>query len=199
MADRSDYDKIISAMELCCSAGYIIPCVALAYTLIDSLAWLLYGDMGLGSGKRFTMWVEQYLLPELPCECSALDLYAARCAILHTLSSESHLNRAGRAKAFVYSTGLSSSKIEEAASVLFPNDKTIGLDVNAFVAALRIAAAKFEKQVQSDAEMRRAVGTRFQKKYAFVTEAQLLGLARALRGRRTEDGKGREGDSGTPT
>lgn len=43
--------------------------------------------------------------PETRLGCTAMDLYAARCGLLHTFTGQSHLSRAGKARMVVYASG----------------------------------------------------------------------------------------------
>lgn len=52
--------------------------------------------------EDFKNWVNQYLLPNSNLDCSADDLYAARCGLLHTYMAESKASRAGKAKQTFY-------------------------------------------------------------------------------------------------
>ena len=45
---------------------------------------------------RFTEWVDKYLLPNSSLKCTALDLYGARCGLVHSYSSDSDLSRSGK-------------------------------------------------------------------------------------------------------
>lgn len=78
---------------------YLIVC----YSTIDTLG-LLYSppDQVSADRKSFKAWVEQFLLPRARDTYSAADLYAARCAILHSHTTSSDLSRAGKARQIQY-------------------------------------------------------------------------------------------------
>jgi hypothetical protein len=50
-------------------------------------------------------WCERYLLPGTALNCTAADLYAARCTVLHTYTSKSALSRSGKAREMIYAWG----------------------------------------------------------------------------------------------
>jgi hypothetical protein len=50
----------------------------------------------------FIVWVEKYILASRRFECSALDLWAARCGIVHTMSASSRLSREGKVHEVIY-------------------------------------------------------------------------------------------------
>lgn len=54
------------------------------------------------TGETFQNWVEKYLLKQNNFEFNALDLWAARCAVLHTFTADSDLSNHGKAKKIIY-------------------------------------------------------------------------------------------------
>jgi len=52
--------------------------------------------------KDFIQWTEKYI--HFPCkdQLPGIDLYGARCALLHTYSDESELSRAGQCRTIVH-------------------------------------------------------------------------------------------------
>ena len=57
--------------------------LVLLYAGIDALAWLALpsGDV---NGSDFVKWVNTYLLPDSGLQCTAEDIWAARCGLLHS-------------------------------------------------------------------------------------------------------------------
>jgi hypothetical protein len=56
--------------------------------------------------KRFTRWLDTYmLLPNSKLKCSSIDLYAARCSMVHSSTAESDLSKTGKAKEIYYAHG----------------------------------------------------------------------------------------------
>ncbi|MCT7357999.1 hypothetical protein [Thalassolituus pacificus] len=72
----------------------------LIYAWIDRMAWLSVSDEA--SGADFKAWVNTYLLPNSSLGCSADDLWAARCAVLHTSTSYARDTKSGKAKRIQY-------------------------------------------------------------------------------------------------
>lgn len=77
--------------------------LVVAYSTIDTLG-LLGAPPGQIEARKssFLPWVERYLLPNLKVDCTAIDIWAARCAILHTFSTQSELSRKGKARELQY-------------------------------------------------------------------------------------------------
>lgn len=95
MADSFDVHAtvMLDAVQLCRAKGLLVPALILLYAAIDGLAWLsLRDESALVQHKDFEAWSDQYFVPEMKArgyaEFTATDLYAARCALLHTQTAE---------------------------------------------------------------------------------------------------------------
>jgi hypothetical protein len=122
VADTEPFHKNIGDMllaaERCKGLRQHMPALALVYSLIDSLAWAAADRRDESVRKRFEAWVTEWLIPHLSVEVpeiSPTDLYAARCAVLHTLTSESDLSRTGKAKRVMYAWGTAEPEVLRAA------------------------------------------------------------------------------------
>ena len=112
MSDVEAFHKnlgdMLVAAERCIQFRQHLPALTLIYALIDSLAWAAGGKSQLSVRKRYEDWVNAWLMPNLrqtTPDVTATDLYAARCAVLHTLTGDSDLSRAGIAKRIMYAWG----------------------------------------------------------------------------------------------
>jgi hypothetical protein len=78
---------------------YLIVC----YSTIDTLG-LLYSppEQVSADRKSFKAWVDRFLIPRARDAYNAADLYAARCAVLHSHSTSSDLSRSGKARQVQY-------------------------------------------------------------------------------------------------
>jgi hypothetical protein len=77
--------------------------IILIYSGIDTMARLAMDAAKTGVEKSdFIAWVDRYI--HFPCkeQLTGLDLYAARCAVLHTYTTDSGLSRAGKARRIGY-------------------------------------------------------------------------------------------------
>jgi len=57
------------------------------------------------TGDSFKTWVKKYLLGRPGIDFNEIDLWAARCAVLHTFTSESKLSKGGQARELQYYSG----------------------------------------------------------------------------------------------
>lgn len=97
------YDGIKRGIEVtlenCCYGS----AVKLIYSGIDTMAYLNTpaGQLDV-ERKDFISWVERYI--KFPCkeQLTGLDLYGARCAMLHTYSARSKLSREGKCRMVCY-------------------------------------------------------------------------------------------------
>jgi len=96
----------LDIIEECFQRGALLPGLTLLYTAIDNMAWLaLPHSQEEVTREDFIRWVEAYMLLGAEVTYSAVDLYAARCAILHTYTAVSRLSRSGQAKKLQYAFG----------------------------------------------------------------------------------------------
>lgn len=96
----SVFKEMFKAIDLCLGAEVKLPALLLAYTLIDITGWLSCDDGNVR--ERFTVWVDRYLLPNSSLRCNSIDLYGARCGLLHNYSASSDLSASGKARRLFY-------------------------------------------------------------------------------------------------
>jgi hypothetical protein len=154
MNERSSLNKNIDALlqsiDLCFKHQFISSGLALLYSAIDILAWLaLPQSQNDVHRDDFVAWVERYLLPKSNLNCSALDLYAARCSIIHSFSSESALSRSGIAHRLCYTIGDKDPK-ELQQDLDSVNYNSIVVHIDTMFLALRTAVDAFKKDLASD-------------------------------------------------
>ena len=97
-AFESQTTDLIVAIRLCQSNGLTIPVLMLLYSAIDGMAWCARRDAERDVTEAdFTEWAERYLLPGIDPELlNGVDLYAARCAMLHGQIAESRKSKGAR-------------------------------------------------------------------------------------------------------
>ncbi|MGA3228702.1 MAG: hypothetical protein ABSD51_02040 [Candidatus Binatus sp.] len=101
------FAQLLVIAEKCVRERATTPALILIYSAIDVAGWLSAANPSAKPSSRFTGWVTKYLLPSSNLDCSPIELYAARCGIVHNFSSESDLNRQNRrsVRQIVYSWG----------------------------------------------------------------------------------------------
>jgi hypothetical protein len=100
---------LIQEIKKCQIAGATTSAITMAFICMDTMAFL-----ALPAGRKsqqkndFITWVDAYLKgsPGQPYQYSGLDVYGARCAVLHTFGSEVDFHQQNPdAKKFCYSDG----------------------------------------------------------------------------------------------
>jgi hypothetical protein len=120
----------VRAIRLCLESGLPEPAITLIYSGIDTIGLLDAPADQLDANKdSFIEWSERYIVPSLRAidgeQVAALDLYSARCGILHVSSPISKLAREGEAREIWYK----SSKGTGGHPLALPNRKELPLFV----------------------------------------------------------------------
>src|ERR1017187_2461079 len=94
---------MLKGVDVCIQAQCLVSAVALIYSTIDALSALTRPSSAADTNRDiFINWVKKYVRPRKRLQCSAADLYGARCGILHNYGVYSRLRRQGKAKAIIY-------------------------------------------------------------------------------------------------
>lgn len=165
--DRN-YQEMFEAIDACYYKALIIPCLSLIYTVIDSIGWLAYGDKEESSKKRFVVWSEKYLLPHVKDDCTAIDLYSARCSILHGLSWESSLSQNHKARIIVYSLGRGTEKSSDLDKEIFSQKHVVSVHIDSLITSVKLAVADFFKDAEADASLMKRIKYANGKRYAKI-------------------------------
>lgn len=163
--ERSTFAKMFEAAELCRQRALDVPMLVLVYTGIDALGWALYGDRVTEVRRHFILFCETHLLPGSQIQCTALELYAARCSILHTLGWKSELSRSGKARSVFYSFGADDPTFAQAALELHHPGKFISLKADDLLIAVRGAVETVTALATTDIEIARRLAVAASKQY----------------------------------
>ncbi len=155
--------------------------LVLAYAAIDILGSLERLE-GEGTRKSFVRWADRYLLPHSDLPCSAIDLYAARCGLLHSLTPEADLVKRGEARRIGYAWGSGRDGDIREMSRRLKRD-VIGIHVTSLITAIREGLHKFLVEVRADDERRRAVESRSGKWFAQLPIEQAIAFLERTGGR----------------
>jgi len=149
-------DGLDEAVVRCLDAKLILPALTLVFAGIDIVA-SLERQSGEGTKASFRRWVEQYLLPAKPLGCTSLELYAARCGIVHTFTPESDLSRTGRVRKIYYAWGTAlASDLHETGSRLGKAD-VVAVHVGDLHEAFRQGVLTWFRDVTADAKRSQTV------------------------------------------
>ncbi len=87
---------LVAEIKKCEEAGATISAVSMAYICIDTMAFLSLPVGRDCQGRAdFISWVDTYLKgdEEQPYQYRGLDVYGARCAVLHTFGSAANFHQ----------------------------------------------------------------------------------------------------------
>ena len=142
------FADLLAAAETCLDSRQILPALVLMYSGVDIVA-SLERNANEGVKASFTRWVRQYLLGQMQASVEAIDLYAARCSILHTLSAESDLSRGGKARRVSYAWGTADVKDLER-SIAELGRTEVAVHVGDLLAGRKAAWQDYRDEVAAD-------------------------------------------------
>ncbi|SRR6266404_5689406 len=134
-----------------------LPGFLLLYTSIDIIASLTRPKGAESTSSTFFKdWVKNYILPNSDLDCSAEEIWGARCGLLHTGTAESDMSRTRRVRMINYV-----GTIEAAARMQSKHDsgqkKDLFVPTPRFVGAFIAGCKRFEAKVHSDNELQQRV------------------------------------------
>jgi len=141
----------LDALATCINAGLPEASLTLIYSGIDTFGLLNAppGDLD-ATGDTYKKWCEKYVLTRLQSvdgePVTAVDLWAARCGVLHTSTPLSKLEREGKAHQIWY-------KFLGKVGVNFIMNaklKPFGLDIHQFAMAFKQGGLAFLADLQQD-------------------------------------------------
>jgi hypothetical protein len=103
---RTNVYALLNAIDRCSDVKHPLPALVLIYSGVDVLA-SLERIPPEGTRASFTRWTDKHLLSSGKLTCTSLELYAARCGVLHSFSADSDLYRDGKVRRLMYAWGTS--------------------------------------------------------------------------------------------
>lgn len=97
-------EEISSAINLCTSHRLFVPAQILIFSALDAFSYIELPHIK-GNKDRFEAWINKRVLPHEEVLCNAVDLYAARSAVVHRLGFRSRLSDSGQAATIAFSHG----------------------------------------------------------------------------------------------
>lgn len=110
MSNYENFDKFclqtMDAVQILYEKKLFGQLLVIIYSAIDTFGFIdseLSNDSA--TGKTFQNWVQKYILNSNVLNVTKLDLWAARCGVLHTHTSESDFSKKDTAKEIQYFLG----------------------------------------------------------------------------------------------
>jgi hypothetical protein len=160
MSEQTLYKNMMllgSGIESCLEKKLTAPALILLYSGIDTAGWLDSPDRD-ATRDSFLKWVEHYLLKAMPFACTALELYAARCGLLHTMTPDSRLSFEGRARRICYAWGTARMEdVQQGIELTSSSGKYVAVHVNELFEAWRLGVLRFSNELEADPARRARV------------------------------------------
>lgn len=140
---------MLTGIDVALDAQCLVSAVILMFGMIDALSALTRPMDAANTNRQvFVDWCNRYVRPTETLSCCSMDLYAARCGVLHTYSAESQLARDSEAHRLIYEWEAGPS-----AAPLPPD--SIVVYVESLNMTLRLAVHEFLLDVETDLETKR--------------------------------------------
>ena len=141
LAFYKNYVQIIKAAQLCLEKDLHMPALILVFTLIDSFAWAVSAKAKRKNKEYFEAWVNDWITPTGNLTCTATELYAARCGVLHTLTSKAELNTVKSVRQVVYCWGPATIDTLQKSLEVIDRTDVVGLHINDLLEAVKSGMA----------------------------------------------------------
>lgn len=151
----TSYCQLIQAADGCVHKLMVVPALVLIYTAIDSVSWIASEDPNELVGTRFKNWINTWMLKKGKLKCTAEELYAARCGVLHSLTPNSDLSEKKGVRKIAYAWGKAKhDELEESISALSMSDTIVSIHLESLFWAFREGFADYLDHVFSSEKER---------------------------------------------
>jgi hypothetical protein len=152
MIEQKLYENLMSlskGVDACLDNKLIGPALILIYSAIDTAAWLDSNDE-FATRNSFIDWTNRYLLSTNALSCTAVDLYAARCGLLHTFTPNSKLSSEKKARRICYAWGKSRGEdLQRTIDLAKTADEYVAVKVEELFAAWRDGVLTFTEDLDA--------------------------------------------------
>jgi len=138
---------LLYASEVCFSEKLLEPSLILLYSAIDIFG-SLETENGIASRKSFEDWVIRYL-DLVKLQCTASDIYGARCGLIHTLRPDSGYSTKGNARLLGYAWGTKRVEDLREASIKMKSTRYAFVQIEDLHAAVREGLRIFLDEVKT--------------------------------------------------
>jgi hypothetical protein len=124
-----------------------------------------------------------FLLPGSKLQCTAEDLYGARCGVLHTYTAESRLSDEGKARQVFYAWGIAKADdLQASAEITSFKGRAVTVHIDDLLSALRIGFQRFIQDAANDPARVQLIRSRAAKIFGHVSLELVAEAARIARG-----------------
>jgi hypothetical protein len=172
--------QLETGIKACADKKLQLPALMLAYTAIDICGWLACTDAEGSVRKNFIQWTEKYLLPARQLPCTSLDLYSARCGLLHSYTPESRLVSEGAAKRIYYAWGNANAADLQRAIEHEGRTDLVAIHVSDFLEAFGLGLAAYFADLDSNPALAAAFDSKAAVAFAPMATQVLTDYLRAV-------------------
>lgn len=148
-----NYTQIIKAAQMCLDLDLHMPSLILVFTLIDSFAWAASNKEDKSTRRQFESWLETWVYSKNPLPCTPTELYAARCGVLHTLTSKADLNATKDVRQIVYAWGPAKLSTLQSSVKVINRPELVGIHINDLLEAIKDGIARTIEAAGTDADL----------------------------------------------
>ena len=157
------------AIDACLEKKLYGPALILIYSAIDVVGWLDSVEQ-YASPTSFKNWVEAYLLKATSIPCTALELYAARCGLLHTFTPDSKLSSKGPVRRICYCGGEASiQKLQRTINLTKKPELYVAVHINDLYEAWRLGVLHLAEELEKDPDKRSRVYAKARKFFSVLS------------------------------
>ena len=163
--------ELLTSISNCLRAKHSLPALILIYSGIDILANLSRPKgKEKGTHKDYCKWCEKYILPNTQdIYCDSIDLYAARCAVVHSYGYKTELTNLGKARIMAYAWGDKTAKGMKVITDLTQfKDSVSHLHINKLAEGFALGIDKFFEDIKNDPEMDKLVKKRAKDFFGYI-------------------------------
>ena len=146
-----------SGIDACIEKKLIGPALILIYSGIDTVGWLDSSE-DYATKTSFMKWVDAYLLKVKPLQCTSVELYAARCGLLHTFTPDYKLSSVGKERKIYYAWG--SANVQDLRRAIDLTNKIgeyVAVHINDLYEAWRQGVLQFAEEIEKDPDRKSRV------------------------------------------
>jgi len=165
-------EELVLAIALCLKVKLRTPALLLLYASID-----IMGSLDRPESRpnvRFTEWADKYLLPDAGLACSAMDLWGARCGLLHTYISESDHSRQKKAREIYYGWDNDDTEyLQERIDHEGKGSVVVAVNAQHLFPAFGVGIRRFKQSLSKDLKKANLVYERASKFFTFVPKSSI--------------------------
>lgn len=166
------FDNINEVVDFAINKNKIVPALILIYSSIDNISVISTIGEARSSREVFKAWVKDWMLKRYPLPCNEVDIYAARCGLLHQHISESDLSNGKKAKQIYYYWGnKDANSLEKAIKLMNKENEIVAVKVEDLFWSFRRGVADCYEENSKDKKWIKSFKEKAKK--LFVTQNDL--------------------------